>query len=182
MKLKTSFQSSFAVLTATLLSLSMVSCGPVNQKPATDLSKQNKTMCDPQVPTDLAATPSPSGSPTDAPVSYSQNEHFIVSALLADVDSGQNPSEKPSPMTDNLYFIRFVSGRNLSQPSADAQLTVQYIHTMSIGPPDIYSAVATRQGDHFAVTIHYGQSGNYALHLHLTDGAIQDDHVVYVNP
>jgi hypothetical protein len=176
-------RSLFAVLTATLLSLLIGSCGPVNQKPATDLSKQNKTMCDPQVPTDLEATPSPSGSPTQSsPVSYSQNEHFIISALIADVDSGQAPNDKPTPMTDNLYVVRFVSGRNLAPPSPDAQLTVQYIHTTSTGTDGPWTPVATRVGDHFVVTIHYGQSGNYAIHLHLTDGAIQDDHVVYVNP
>lgn len=160
----------------------MTSCGPVNQKPAVDLSNQKKTMCDPQVPTDLAANPSPSGSPKDTPVSYSQNEHFIVSTLIADVDSGQAPNDKPSPMTDNLYVIRFVNGRNLAQPSEEAQLTVQYTHTTSTGLLGPYPAPAIRQGDHFVTTIHFGQSGNYALHLHLTDGAIQDDHVVYVNP
>lgn len=160
----------------------MLSCGPVNQKPATDLSKQNKTMCDPQVPTDLEATPSPSGSPLQSvPVSYSQDEHFIVSFLLADVDSGQAPNDKPTAMTDNLYIVRFVSGRNLSPPSPDAQLTVRYIHSTSTGTTS-YNVPGIRQGDHFATTIHFGQSGNYAIYLHMTDGSIQDDHVVYVNP
>jgi hypothetical protein len=157
----------------------MNSCGPVNQKPSVDLSKQSKTMCDPQIQTEVGASPSPSGTPV---VSFSRDQQFIVSALIADVDSGQAPNDKPSPMTDNLYFIRFVNGHNLSSPSANAQLTVECIHNLSMGPPDIQVPEVTRQGDHFATTIHYGQSGSYELHLHLTDGAIQDDHVVYVNP
>jgi hypothetical protein len=182
MKLKSSFKGSFAVLAATLsrapralaltsvgLALFMGSCGPVNQKPAQNLSQQGKNQCDPQVPTDLSANPQASGTPASA-VSYSQNHQFIVSVMLQDVDTGSNPTEEASPMTDNLYTIRFVSGRNLSVPSANALLTASYTHATSTETNN-YPLDVARQGDHFVTTIHFGQSGNYALHLHLTDGA-----------
>jgi hypothetical protein len=188
MKLKMSSDGKHGVraiifMLATLASSMLNSCGPVNQKPAVDLSKASRNMCDPQVPTELSANPTASSSPSpaSASVSYSQDQQFIVSMQLADVDNGQSPNDQPTPMTDNLYVIRFVNGKNLSVPSANAQLTITDIHTTSTQTYN-YPLDVARQGDHFITTIHFGQSGNYAIHLHLTDGAIQDDHVVYVNP
>jgi hypothetical protein len=186
------FASFFAVLAALTF---VSSCGPMNQKPSM-AGAQAKNACDPQVTTEVPANgSSASAPPPSSAISYSSQKNFIVSAQLQAADTGSDLDALPifsngTPgMGENTYVIRAVSGHNLQPLSANAELIVTQVPTLTTPgapaptPYPLPSQDLQRQADgSWTANVKFGRpSGIYEIEIQVTDGPLSDEHILYVS-
>ena len=116
-------------------------------------------------------------------VGFTKNHSsFVVLTRLKGSES--NPALTPQLNQPNQYIIRFVHGADLTAAAKDTKVAVTWIHTSSHTPKP-YPADSVQQqadGSYLATITFKGKSGGtYEIHVDLTEGTTEDEHVVQVS-
>ena len=154
-----------------ILALSMLAvltvaagCGPMNTAPPAQAMVGG-----------ACAAPGATSTTTGSAVAFSKNGSFIVHST---------PKSAQAKAGANEYSIRLAQGLDMRPVSKDAVVTVQCMRLSSKSgnkyPAKTPATVQKNEDGSFLITATFDKPGNWELDFHLTDGTLQDDHVVSI--
>ena len=147
-----------------MMLLASPGCGPMNTAPPA-LSTVGGA----------CSTPAANLSATGSAVSFSKNGNFVVHST---------PKSSQAKAGSNEYLLRLAQGLDMRPVSKDAVVTVQCLRisskTQSKYPAKTPATVQKLEDGSFLITATFDKPGNWELDFHLTDGTLQDDHVVSI--